>query len=85
MDLTSSASMPGIYSMWIINKSGGLIYNKVSGQAPSALAAFWIAGFNFCFSEVTTCACASVHAGVPVAWQPESERHATVSQHLVRR
>ena len=44
MSITNSARMPGIYSMWIINKSGGLIYNKVGGQAPSALAAFWITG-----------------------------------------
>jgi hypothetical protein len=77
--------MPGIYSVFIINKSGGLIFNKVCAgrqwyvnmmlrHAALVLAKHGEESFQ-----------SSSFAGVPVDKWLEPQRHAPFGQHLVRR
>ena len=76
--------MPGIYSVFIINKSGGLIFNKVCAgrqlhvnmmlrHAALVLAKHGEESFQ-----------SSSFAGVPVDKWLEPQRHAPLGQHLVR-
>lgn len=78
--------MPGIYSVFIINKSGGLIFNKVTrrGSRGPASSAFRCRSLPHWLPRPGRRAVGWPRAGLPAAQQPEPERHAAPSQHMVR-
>jgi hypothetical protein len=70
--------MPAIYALYVINKSGGLIYNKVCWglQHDSYLKTTHLRRFS---TRGDPC-----RAGIRVNGQPEYQRHFTPGEHMVR-